>query len=295
MRHVLFLTLALIVLGARAHAATDAPVTVSPPPVVATGEAKVIEISTAEELVANVGPNRTLRLQPGTYNLSLVKELPTRHVAWREEFDGKTIVFKELINFSIEGVDPKQVNVIVLPRYADALSFKNCQDIKVKNLTAGHKPEKGTCAGDVISFETCTGVEIENCDLFGSGAYGITLNDVRKATVRNSIIRECTYGIMTLDGVENVRFDGCSFHDNREYDLITIADSNSVIFANCQIYNNVAGSGVGEGHLFSATASSNITVQGCSIRDNTVGEIAYPSSAIEMVDTIIEEQLPVAP
>ena len=88
-------------------------------------------------------------------------------LGWSDQFDGKELDIAGMSNLTIEG-EGDMAGIIVEPRYAYVLSFFNCKDITLRNLTLGHT-DSGYCQGGVVAIRGCQNTVIEGCDLYGCG------------------------------------------------------------------------------------------------------------------------------
>lgn len=125
------------------------------------------------------------------------------------------IEFNWLENFQIVGRKTEE-NITKLTSssvHNTIFTFKKCKNILLRNVRIGHWPEKGFCDGDVIKFEDCENVELDNCELFGSGLVGLTCEKVKDLKVRQTTIEDCTDDIMTLNNAVDVVFNECIFQN----------------------------------------------------------------------------------
>ncbi|MCY6353719.1 right-handed parallel beta-helix repeat-containing protein [Clostridium sp. ZS2-4] len=229
---------------------------------------EVVEVKNSKELLENVGPNRTLILKSGDYNLLEPKVMDNKYIHYEEVFDGHQLVIKNVNNLTIKGEDESKVNLLIDPRYANVLTFRDCNNVNISNIIAGHYPDKGECTGGVFVFNNSKNISIDNSVLFGCGTEGVNLDNVENFTFDNSTIKDCSYGIMTLMNCKNIKFTNSKFHDNRQFDLITISNGKYVEFNKCEIYNNKTGEF--DYYLFNVDIYSNVTVNNCNIHDNKV-------------------------
>ena len=228
-----------------------------------TANTGIIQISTAEDFVKNIGPNRTLELAPGEYVISEVSDRCMDFVRWDPNFDGKTLTIRKVQGLRIVGKGDKPVRLIVRPRYVFVLNFENCKDIELENLVLGHSPEEGYCDSGVLGAANCENISIRKSELFGCGTEGLTLRGVRNLSFEDSVIRDCSYGIMTIQSCADLNFTGSRFIRNREYYGLNLHDSKGIVFDNCLFRENKV-----DGKLFQATSCSDIVVTGCEISEN---------------------------
>ena len=214
-----------------------------------------LRVTNAEQFVHSIISGQSILVAKNTtINLTSIlndaKEWNTATHQWRLE--GSTEVGNRPTIISEEMFDGRQLTIanhkqivicgegnskiVVDPRYAFVLNFVNCEQIEIRNLTIGHT-EGGHCEGGVIGVNGGWRISIQHCDLYGCGTYGVQLESTRDFSMASSIIRDCTYGIMTLRNVEYAKFDNCDFFRNREFSLVESRQSN-VLFWECRFYAN---------------------------------------------------------
>lgn len=242
-----------------------------------------IHVSTPAELIDAIGPNRTIYLEPGDYHLSSEVGHGSRFVSWHEVFDGHAAFIHNVKNLKLigDGDSRGETRILMSPRYADVLFFSDSKQVHLENLTLGHFPEEGHCMGGVVRAQRVDGIYIQNCDLFGCGKEGLTFSEVVGASICSSVIRDCSYGIMTLTCTELVRFNDSQFLRNREYYGVELNHCNDVQFHNCLFQDNE----VSEDYivLLNENLSSNVILNGCEFTNNTSLLIAA-DDCIQIID-----------
>ena len=214
-----------------------------------------IRVFTAKQFVNALKSNAMILVAKNTeINLTPLLDDPTqfrtRYRQWRPE--GSTEVGNQEVLISEEVFDGRQLticnhkqmvirgeghsSIVVAPRYAFCLNFKDCQQIEIRNLTIGHT-KGGYCQGGVIGVQGGWRVSIQNCDLYGCGTYGLDLKDTRDFSMHRSNTHDCTYGIMMLNNVKTAKFEKCDFFHNREFALVESHNSYP-IFTDCRFYDN---------------------------------------------------------
>ena len=188
-------------------------------------------------------------------------------------FDGHQLTVVNLRNVTISGSD--DCHIVVDPAYAYVLNFVQCENIRIENVTMGHTAE-GYCTGGVVGMYRCSGMEIDSCDLYGCGAYGLVADTTRDVTMTRTIIRDCSYGIMQLFGCSGATFSDCSFYRNREYSLVTVdAGCSGVLFEACRFFEN-------QGLLFDL--QSRIQLRSCGIVHNDPGSLGDFRNYVHQLD-----------
>lgn len=188
-------------------------------------------------------------------------------------FDGHQLTVVNLRNVTISGGD--DCHIVVDPAYAYVLNFVQCENIRIENVTMGHTAE-GYCTGGVVGMYRCSGMEIDSCDLYGCGAYGLVADTTRDVTMTRTIIRDCSYGIMQLFGCSGATFSESSFYRNREYSLVTVdAGCSDVLFEACRFFEN-------QGLLFDL--QSRIQLRSCGIVHNDPGSLGDFRNYVQQLD-----------
>ena len=188
-------------------------------------------------------------------------------------FDGKQLTIVNLKNVTICGSD--DCHIVVDPAYAYVLNFVQCENINIENVTMGHTVE-GYCTGGVVGMYRCSGMEIDSCDLYGCGAYGLVADMTQGVTMTRTIIRDCSYGIMQLFGCSDAIFSECSFYRNREYSLVTVdAGCRNILFEACRFFENC-------GLLFDL--QSRIQLRSCGIVHNDPGALGDFRNHVQQLD-----------
>ncbi len=221
-------------------AASEAPVPSEPP----AADDEAIRVSTAEEFLNAVAPGAVIELAPGTYNLTeYLREAPDSISDYvvRLFADGWQAEIRDVDGLTIRGAEGGKVEILAEPRYADVLSFTDCSDIEIGNVTFGHTPEPGHCEGAVLQFDHCGGVGLSGLDLYGCGTYGVTADHTFGLTLKDCVIRDCTYGIIDLSFCSDAVLEGCTLKDNSGFDMLSVNGS-CVLFDGCSFTGNTGDS-----------------------------------------------------
>ena len=225
--------------------------------------ADTIKVSNAREFLEALGSDRIIELEPGDYNLSKAMDakLP-EGVSWSEVFDGKELVLEGITDLTIRTSPPDDVKaeIFVDPRYAFVMKFVSCYDIVLDNIRAGHS-EGGDCDGGVFSFEFAARVNINNTSMYGCGTQGLVISESFEIKVTDSEIYDCTYHIMTVTGGEDIAFENCSFHYNKEYTMVNVSGTANMTFEECKFDNN-------QGQMFNVEGTT-ISVRNSTFSGNS--------------------------
>ena len=137
-----------------------------------------IDVKTVDELVAALGPNVTVALLPGEYDLAAAatygKDTDNPCCRWEQTSEqGYELVVSGVEGLTLRGAGTDETMLLAEDRYANILSFNGCKNVTVTGLTAGHSPAPGYCSGGVLHFVNCTAATVESCGLFGCGSMGV--------------------------------------------------------------------------------------------------------------------------
>lgn len=240
---------------------------------------KNVRVSSAEELLANIGDYTNLILESGTYNLSVAENKNNGNVSPKVEIDYEEYIIKSVTGFSITAAENAEVSVVVEPRYSNVLYFKNCRNIGLEGLTAGHTPDKGYCSGGVFKFEETEGITVKNCRLYGCGTYGITTYGAKGLEVSDTEIYECSYGIVSLVNTADASFFNCVMRDCSGYSMFEFYNSEKIKISSSKIKNNLSDP---EYSAFIAAdeEAKDIVFENCIFENNTYNEFCNNKNVV---------------
>ena len=145
---------------------------------------KYIEISDTNEFISNFSSNNKLVLNKGYYDMLDFERENTDNIFKEEVFDGNQLVVSNISNVTVVGDNS---TLLVNPRYANVICFRECSNIKLIGLTLGHTPRKGSCMGSVLRFENCNNIQLDSLELFGCGTYGIEGNTATRSSLSEGL------------------------------------------------------------------------------------------------------------
>ena len=177
-----------------------------------------ITVSTVDEFLAAVGPDRTILLDGELFDLSTASDygsLGARYYYWSDDYDGPGLVINQVQNLSIRalGPNPAATTIAAIPRYADVLTFQACENIELTGLTLGHTKEPGVCSGGVLFLEGCRNITVDSCRLYGCGTLGVQASDCHSMRFLNTEIYDCSWGGVDFWCCDGLDFQNCVIHD----------------------------------------------------------------------------------
>ncbi len=234
-------------------------------------------VSNSRELITAIRSNAIVALRTGTYNISGQSRHPNTAVKWRDNYDGKFPVVTGLKNLTFTTRPGVQAEIVIDPAYGWVMELVSCRNVTFNNLRLGHTTP-GNCLGGVLRFGGCEDVQVSGCDLYGSGTYGLGLDSVSRFAMRNSVIRECTYGIMEVSQSRHIEFQGCRMERNKEFTLVSVDACANVTYERCVFARNR-----GQALLGITRDNAAVQVSNCRFVDNQVGRFSCVKNAFSVV------------
>ncbi|WP_375560526.1 right-handed parallel beta-helix repeat-containing protein [Bernardetia sp. OM2101] len=252
---------------------------------------KTVTVTTVQEFLNAIASNTTIQLKGHSFHISDLAQ-PNRsgtNYKFVEVYDGYELLIHDVKNLKIVGLGDTPVRLYAKPEYGNVLSFERCNTITIENVDAGHGASKGSCVGGVFKIVNTDNFFIKNTVMYGSGIEGITTDNVTNLVCSNSFIRSCTYSIMTLTGSENIRFEGCVFEDNKEYDLVNITGCSNVSFKGCSFEKNrtAESTSYSDYSVFKVTKSNKIVLENCFVEANAADYLCNDANALTLKNTEI--------
>lgn len=175
-------------------------------------------VKTVDEFLSVIGPDRTIVLDGELFDLSTASNyggIGTDYYYWQENPDGPGLVIHDTNGLSIRANNTASgaTTLAAIPRYADVISFRNCNNLFLGGFTAGHTKEPGVCSGGVLNFQNCNQVMLEKMRLYGCGILGIQASYCSSLSVLRTEIYECSQGAAQFFQTDGITFTDCDVHD----------------------------------------------------------------------------------
>lgn len=247
--------------------------------------ALTLDVANIDQLVDAVGPNRVIRLAPGDYNLSKVRESSNEFMSIEPEFDGPQLVLQKLRNTEFCCDGPEPAHLYVEPRYTYPLYLSDCEGVRLRNLRFGHSPEAGQCVGGVVRISQSKTVDLNECDLYGCGTVGLLLQNSESVVVSNCVVRDCNDSFATIEKCRDVMLHHCTLRNNAVSNGFVITDSDNVRMADTVIRDNAT-----NGYLAAATPmmlssqSAGVALEGCHVERHPFAQVVDPAQGVEVLN-----------
>ena len=114
-------------------------------------------VNTMDEFLAAIGPDRTVTLGSGTYNLSDASDYgrsgSSAYYRWENMGDGYQLVLTGVDNLTIRGAGMDATVLEADSRDANVLVLEKCFKVTLEDFTAGHTQEPGFCSAGVVYLD----------------------------------------------------------------------------------------------------------------------------------------------
>lgn len=206
--------------------------------------------------LSSVQSNYYINLEKNTYDLlDNIHEVTNVDIA--EVYDGQEVIIRNVNNVYVRG---NGAELIVQPRYATVLTFINCHDLVLENMKLGHTPA-GECVGGVLRFKNCSNIRLKNLELYGCGVMGICSNN-SDLYIEDCKIYSCTEGAMDLKETKCV-LDRVEIFDCKDTWCSTIrANGSNIIISDSVIRDCSSQEYIVEVHD-TVIISNNVDVRDC--------------------------------
>lgn len=242
-----------------------------------TDPSNIITVTTVDELLAAIGPDREIVLEPGRYNLYWARDYGCKseneYYTWEEYGDGFQLKLLGVDNLTLRGSGVDITTVVTEPRYANVLALQNCVNVTLENFTAGHT-DGGECAGGVVSLMGCKDIAMNALGLFGCGTMGIQTELCSDIQISDCDIYECSaYGIWAYR-TNDLTVKGCTLRNlgDRQYSggsAIWFSSGTDVEISDCEIRDNMLQ------FLIGGDPGEEITLKNCSFTNNRVESAVF--------------------
>jgi len=238
--------------------------------VVPESETQEIAVSSADELLECLGPNRRIILSAGDYDVTAVAEKMADFPFLLREgvYDGVQLIVNNLENLTLVSAQGARPHIYVAPEYAFPLMFRNCRNVTIEGMRIGHFPQEGSCLGGVIALHGCQNVQVVDTELYGCGTVGIEIVDGDAIAVEGCVIEKCNTGFANITKTTNVSIRETIIRDNMVVDGIVLSNADGVTISDCTFERNVSWEGQPQGRLIETNGSPNVVIENSTFVEN---------------------------
>ncbi|MFK7789343.1 MAG: right-handed parallel beta-helix repeat-containing protein [Phycisphaeraceae bacterium] len=248
---------------------------------------------TVDAFVDAIGPNRIIELEPEmTYRLDQARRGVSDHYYWVNPLrDEHELIIRDCPGLTIRSAGPKRAHLVTRFAYAHVLGFERCDGLILHRLKLGHAPDPGYCRGGVVHIKQSKNITIQHSQLYGCGTEGLALDHVHGLRFDQSIIEDCTYGILSANESRDLLFADATFQNNREFYGFVFNNTVGIHFKNCFVTKNQLSTEYETTPLFRTNLNvpeAMIVFDDGLITDNQAGVLAQPSGMLKTTKTVIQ-------
>jgi hypothetical protein len=230
---------------------------------IASGAQASVTVSTVDQLIAAIGPNKLITLKAGTYVLSRSTSKTSKYVSW-EDHDGDgglTLTVSGVEGLSLRG-DGK-VRFLLDNASMGALAFAECKNASVSGIEFVRNVSKDDdgFAGFALKAKGCYRLAIADCAAIGPSNVGFSFDSCSDVSMERVRIEGVTMTALQLYLVEGLSFEGGTIRDCAGIPLIYAWDAEDVRFSGTEF---VANTGYGFVSIGSYELSSAVSFMDCS-------------------------------
>ena len=236
-----------------------------------------VTVNNVDDFLAAIGPDRTIILDGAMFDLSTASNyggIGTAYYYWQENPDGPGLVIHDADGLSIQAQNSASgaTTLAAIPRFADVVSFADCDNLSLFGFTAGHTEEPGVCSGGVLRFQNCNEIRIEKMRLYGCGILGIQTSQCSSINILRTDIYECSQGGAIFFQTDGINFSDCSIYD---------VPSPALVFRECgdKTWNGMPIDGLDGQYDVGAEG----VLIACSIEENGEDVLVIPADSPEYV------------
>ena len=233
------------------------------------------EVSTPDEFVRAIGSQRTIRIVTNRLSITNTSLTDTPHTRWHDAKGGRGLTIHGVKNLRILGIE-KERSELSTRSDAFVLAFEKCFNVDLRHLSIRHERPAGDCKSAILGFNSCTNILIRSSGLHGCGTEGLTVSRVARFEVRDTTIRDCSIGIMSVQHSKNVLFKRCAFRNNGKLYGMDFRDTYDARFEDCEFVGNHS-----DNEFISAAISAKVVVSGGTWTTNRFQTLTANPAAVK--------------
>ena len=239
-------------------------------------------VNTMDEFLAAIGPDRTVTLGSGTYNLSDASDYgrsgSSAYYRWENMGDGYQLVLTGVDNLTIRGAGMDATVLEADSRDANVLVLEKCFKVTLEDFTAGHTQEPGFCSAGVVYLDGSMAVTLRRVGLYGFGTTGLDGWNCNDVQLLDSHIYDCSSSGVSLYRCDEVRIQNTVFtdigdRDQGGYAVFSLSECQDTLISGCEITGAITT------ELLNSWESFDLTLKKCCFTDNRVTGNAFSLNA----------------
>ncbi len=236
-------------------------------------ELKKVSVNNVQALFEAIADDTEITLEDGRYDLGTVQggsKFAGVYDFTEYGMEDRSMLIRQVRNLHIKAKNPGKAQLITSYAFVPVLRLEECRNVSLHGLSMGHDVQPGLCEGAVLVPVNCYYFAVNNCDLYGSGTFGIESDGSSFIGLYNSTVRECTRGLLYLQNSYTVHLENSTMKDSGGDHMVHIYASNDIRFEGVQFTGNNAPKEYGPYEFFriqdayQAVSLRNCTFSNCS-------------------------------
>ncbi len=252
-------------------------------------ELKKVTVNNVQALYQALDNDTEITLEDGVYDLSKVQgTAPRAEVYSMAEYNmpDRSLLIKDARNLHLKAKNNGKVKLVTPYEFVPVIRAEQCYNLTLTGLVIGHDVKPGLCEGAVLTPVGCNYFVVDNCDLYGSGTFGIEAESSSFIGLSNSTIRECTRGIMALSNCYNGFFENCTMKDNTGDHMVQNNACSMMVFSKVSFQNNHTPKAYGPFEFFRLQDTyTGITLRDCTFTNCSSDYFATHADGIVETNT----------
>lgn len=179
-------------------------------------QGQVVSVGAVDALLSAIAPGAEITLQEGVYDLTMASDYGhdsgSDYYRWESMSDGFELVISGADGLRITGAGKGSTVICAQSRQANVLRLEDCEDVRLTGFSAGHTEKPVPCSGEVLTLENCSGIQLEDCGLYGCGTVGLNAESSAGITLSGSDIYDCSDMAMFLKSCADIRVENCNVY-----------------------------------------------------------------------------------
>ena len=242
-------------------------------PIIPESEGIQITVHNVDELLAAIGSDRTILLEPGIYDISTARDfgdtVESPWCYWQPTDGSYYLMMREVRGMTLQSAGEEPAVITTSNPTGSVLELEYCENIVLRNLRIGHTGQTNPEYSAAIRFFESQSLTLENLDLYNCGDIGVGFiysqnteifdcsisgitgipiyaNNCFEGTILNCTIRDSgrplypAYAAFYLENIGNFFIGECSVTGNLFNILIQILaeDGDPTVFDNVSFTDN---------------------------------------------------------
>ncbi len=245
---------------------------------------QTISVGTVQQLIAAIGDDREILLQPGRYELTSADTARGPHHHWETGFSKCELHVTGVHGLTIRSAKRSKAILSSDTNYGFVLVLDDCDQVTIQNLRFSRPPINPGCEGGPLKLSHCTNVSLSQVDLSSKRLDGLDLEHCVHVRCEQVAVSAAQSSIAKVVDSKFVLFARCTFGGNIGARPFEIMASNSVQFHRCGFLSNSSPPDSTASYFFNVMESEDVGIFGGTFLHNQADHLATSSASMTFVN-----------